>query len=375
MRARYSDVSQLLRQKTDDLPVFCFLPHRIQAAAQRFRAGFPGKVLYAVKANPDRDVLGWLAQAGIDAFDTASIPEITLARSVVSNAHCAYNHPIKPRASLIAAYRDWGIRDFVVDHAAELQKLFQELDSDIVVQVRVATPNSKARVSFNEKFGASPTEAASLLRAVQKHGAIPALTMHVGWQTVDPQAFGAAVRLLANVAAEAGVRPCYLNVGGGFPSLLMPSHLRIEDFFEAISSAHASEAALTGVPLRCEPGSALVTTGGGVLTQVLLIKEQSMYLNDGIYGALAELLHSKVQPPTHVYARDGERRSGALRSFRTFGPTCDSFDASPVPFEVPASTREGDWLYLESMGAYSAPLITDFNGLGAHDFAILDSTP
>ena len=332
-------------------------------------------MLYAVKANPDRDVLGWIAQAGIDAFDTASIPEIALAKSVVSHAHCAYNHPIKPRTSLVAAYKDWGVRDFVVDHAAELQKLFQELDSDIVVQVRVVTPNSKARVSFNEKFGALPAEAASLLRAVKERGAIPALTMHVGWQTVDPQAFAAAVHLLATVAAEAGVRPHYLNVGGGFPSLLMPSHLRIEDFFEAISSAHASENALTGVPLRCEPGSAIVTTGGGVLTQVLLVKEQSIYLNDGIYGALAELLHSKLQPPTRVFTRDGEERTGTLRSFRTFGPTCDSFDASPVPFEVPASTREGDWLYLESMGAYSAPLITNFNGLGAHDFAILDSTP
>jgi ornithine decarboxylase len=375
VRARYSDVSQLLRQKTTDIPVFCFLPHRIQAAAQRFCAGFPGKVLYAVKANPDRDVLGWIALAGIDAFDTASIPEISLAKSVVANAHCAYNHPIKPRASLVTAYKDWGVRDFVVDHGAELEKLFQELDSDIVVQVRVATPNSKARVSFNEKFGASPAEAASLLRAVQQRGAIPALTMHVGWQTVDPQAFAAAVRLLASVAGEAGVRPHYLNVGGGFPSLLMPSHLRIEDFFEAIRSAHASQPALTGVPLRCEPGSAIVTAGGGVLTQVLLVKEQSIYLNDGIYGALAELLHSKVQPPTRVYTREGEERTGALRSFRTFGPTCDSFDVSPVPFEVPATTREGDWLYLECMGAYSAPLITDFNGLGAHEFAILDSTP
>jgi ornithine decarboxylase len=375
VRAGYSDVTKLLRQKTDDLPVLCLIPHRIQAATQRFRAGFPGKVMYAVKANPDRDVLGWIAQAGIDAFDTASIPEIALARSVVSSAHCAYNHPVKPRASLVTAYKDWGVRDFVVDHAAELQKLFQELDSDIVVQVRVVTPNSKARVSFNEKFGASPAEAASLLRAVKERGAIPALTMHVGWQTVDPQAFAAAIHLLATVAAEAGVRPHYLNVGGGFPSLLMPSHLRIEDFFEAIGSAHASEAVLTGVPLRCEPGSAIVTSGGGVLTQVLLVKEQSIYLNDGIYGALAELLHSKLQPPTRVYTRDGEERTGARRSFRTFGPTCDSYDASPVPFEVPATIREGDWLYLGSMGAYSAPLITDFNGLGAHDFATLDSAP
>ncbi len=331
--------------------------------------------MYAVKANPDRDVLSWIAQAGIDAFDTASIPEIALAKSVVSNAHCAYNHPVKPRVALATAYKDWGVRDFVVDHAAELQKLFQELDSDIVVQVRVVTPNSNARVSFNEKFGASPVEAASLLRAVKERGAIPALTMHVGWQTFDPQAFAAAVHLLATVAAAAGVRPHYLNVGGGFPSLLMPAHLRIEDFFAAISRAHASEAALTGVPLHCEPGSALVTSGGAVLTQVLLVKEHSIYLNDGIYGALAELLHSKLQPPTRVYTREGEERTGPLRSFRTFGPTCDSFDASPVPFEVPENTREGDWLYLESMGAYSAPLITDFNGLGAHDFAILDSAP
>ena len=120
MRARYSDVSQLLRQKTDDLPVFCFLPHRIEAATRRFCAGFPGKVMYAVKANPDRDVLSWIAQAGIDAFDTASIPEIALAKSVVSTAHCAYNHPIKPRASLVTAYKNWGVRDFVVDHTAEL---------------------------------------------------------------------------------------------------------------------------------------------------------------------------------------------------------------------------------------------------------------
>ena len=373
MRSRYANVPQLLRQKSTDLPVFCFLPAQLTGAVRRFCAGFPGEVLYAVKANPDRAVLEWIVEAGVRAFDTASLPEMALVREVLPGAQCAYNHPVKQRAAIASAYRDFGVRDFVVDHRAELEKLGEVLPRDIVIQVRVAMPNPKARVSFNDKFGATPAEAVALLRAVRAGGAAAALTMHIGWQTVDPEAFAAGVRLLAGIAREAQLRPAYLNVGGGFPSLLMPPALTIEDFFAAIQRAHAAEASLAGVPLRCEPGSALVTTAGAVLTQVVLVKEQALYLNDGIYGALGELLHSKLQPPTRVFAPDGELRGGALRSFRVFGPTCDSFDVSPVPFEVPAATREGDWLCLESMGGYSVPLITDFNGLGAHEFVVLDS--
>jgi ornithine decarboxylase len=361
VRAHYSNVSQLLRQKTSDLPVFCLLPDNIRTDAQRFRAGFPGEVMYAVKANPDREVLGWLAEAGIAAFDTASLTEIELARSIKADAHCAFNHPIKPRKALAQAYQRWGIRDYVADHRAELEKLFEELGHDLIVQVRVALPNPKARVSFNEKFGASPQEAVALLRAVRQAGAAAALTMHLGWQSTDPESFADGVKLLAGIAADAGVQPQYINVGGGFPSLLMPEDLRIEDFF----------AAIRGAPLKCEPGSALVTNGAAVLAQVLLVKEQAIYLNDGIYGAMAELLHSRMQPPTQVFSYDGTPRDAPVRSFRVFGPTCDSFDVSPAPFGLPADIREGDWLCLSSMGAYSLPLITDFNGLGAHEFAIL----
>ncbi len=372
MRAEYPSVEQLLRGKTTDTPVFCLLPKRIRAAAEQFRRGFSGEVMYAVKANPDPQVIGWLVQAGIESFDTASLSEIELVRQVLPGARCSYNHPIKPRASIVAAHKTFGIRDYVVDHVAELQKLFEEIGRDIVVQVRVATSNSTAKVSFNEKFGATPEEAVRLLRRISEHGATPALTMHVGWQTIDPEAFAAAVRLLAEISDNAGVYPEYLNVGGGFPSLLMPAGMHLQQFFDAIDGAHSSSPSVASVPLRCEPGSALVTTGGAVLAQVLLVKEQALYLNDGIYGALAELLHSKFQPPTRVYRRDGEPRTGSLREFKIFGPTCDSFDVSPVPFILPGDVVEGDWLFLESMGAYSAPLITDFNGLGAHDFAILD---
>jgi ornithine decarboxylase len=368
---RFDSVEQLLERKTTDTPVFCFYPERFRAAARHFVGHFPGEVLYAVKANPHRDVLKWLIAGGIRAFDTASLAEIELVRQILPGAHCSYNHPVKPRRAILEAYRDHAIRDFVVDHPAELEKLLAEAGPDVIVQVRVAAPNPYATISFNSKFGASPEQAAALLRAVKERGATPAVSIHLGYQTTNPDAFAQGLSLIADLAASVGVRPAYINLGGGFPSLLMPKGMTIDDFFQTISRARSQQSCIADVPLRCEPGSALTHPGGSVLAQVLLVKENAIYINDGLYGALVELIHSRTQPPTRVLAGSGGERNGALRSFTVFGPTCDSYDVMPVPFLLPGSVREGDWLALDMMGAYSNVLISDFNGLGAHDYAIV----
>jgi ornithine decarboxylase len=146
---RFGSVGELLAQKTTDTPVFCFHPERFRAAARRFVAHFPGEVLYAVKANPHPEVLQWLVEGGIRAFDTASIAEIQLVRRILPGAACSYNHPVKPRRAILEAYRDHSIRDFVIDHEAELDKLLEVVGPQIVVQVRVAAANPHATISFN----------------------------------------------------------------------------------------------------------------------------------------------------------------------------------------------------------------------------------
>ena len=369
---KFESVEQLLASKNSDAPVFCHHPRAYCTIARRFVQGFPGKVLYAVKANPAPAVLRALVQGGIAAFDTASIAEIALARDVLPDADCSFNHPVKARADIAQAYAKWGIRDFVVDHADELRKLFEQTGPDIVVQVRVAAPNPDATISFNAKFGADPQDAVHLLRAVRKHGANAAISTHIGYQTLAPHAYASAVRLLTEVASASGVRPAYINMGGGFPSVLMPQGLTLEDFFRAIAQVHASLPDVSGIPLRCEPGSALAAPGGSVLTQVLLVKRDAVYLNDGIYGALAEVPHLHKQPPTRVLTRDGACRCGAERAFTVFGPTCDSVDTLGVPFALAGDIREGDWLHIRMVGAYSQTLITDFNGLGRHEFALIE---
>ena len=215
---RFRDTAALLRSKRSGTPVFCFYPQRLREAARQFVAGFPGEVLYAVKANPHPDVLRWLVEGGIRAFDTASIAEMELARRILPGAHCSYNHPVKPRHAIGEAYREHGIRDFVVDHPAELDKLVAAAGTGIVVQVRVAAPNPHATISFNSKFGAGPQLAAALLRGVAARGATPAISTHVGYQTTEPGAFTAALELLAAVVVDAGVRPAYVNLAAGFPA-------------------------------------------------------------------------------------------------------------------------------------------------------------
>jgi ornithine decarboxylase len=367
----FATIDQLFRRKTTDTPVFCFYPERFRAAARHFVASFPGETLYAVKANPNPEVLGWLIEGGIRAFDTASIAEIALVRGILPAAHCSYNHPVKPRRAILEAWRDHGLRDFVIDHPAELEKLLEVVGKEIVVQVRVAAPNPHATISFNAKFGASPEQAAALLRTIGERGATPAIATHIGYQTTEPEAYAAGLRLLADVAATAAIHPAYINIGGGFPSLLLPRNCTLDEFFDAIRRAHATLPYIAGVPLKCEPGSALTHAGGCVLTQVVLVKEDCVHINDGIYGAMAEMIHLKVQPPTRVLTVAGDTREGALRSYTVFGPTCDSYDTLPARFQLPASISEGDWLVLDMMGAYSNVLISDFNGLGAHEFAII----
>src|SRR5215470_15452652 len=170
-RARYPSVADLLRHKNTETPVFCYFPHRVRSSVEQFVRLFPGEVLYAVKANPDPDLVRWIVQGGVRGFDAASVAEIELVRGIHPEGRCSYNHPVKSRDSIRRAYRDFGVREFVVDHAAELEKLFQEAGADITVQVRVATPNSAATVGFSEKFGAAPADAAALMHRVIERGA------------------------------------------------------------------------------------------------------------------------------------------------------------------------------------------------------------
>ena len=59
-------------------PVTLLRPHAAKRAARFFAEKFPGKSLYAVKANPSPDLLRVLWDAGVTHYDVASLGEVRM---------------------------------------------------------------------------------------------------------------------------------------------------------------------------------------------------------------------------------------------------------------------------------------------------------
>ena len=130
MLPHFADAEAMVAALRPEEPVYCLRPAQLAAAARRFLERFPGRVLYAVKANPATPVLDGLYAAGIRHFDTASIAEIALVKDRFPEAAAYFMHPVKGRAAIRAAWHDYGLRHFVVDQASELEKLRQVLGKD-----------------------------------------------------------------------------------------------------------------------------------------------------------------------------------------------------------------------------------------------------
>jgi len=356
---RFASVADVIARLNPSYPVFCVFPDVLRARAREFVDGFPGTVLYAVKCNPHPYVLKALWEGGVRHFDTASIFEIAKVSEQLPEAHCYFNHPVKGRGALEAAADVYGLKDYVVDTFSELDKVTEIAGTDITIEVRIATPKGSAVYDLSSKFGAAPDEAVALLTEASRRGCRTAIAFHVGSQCLDPDAYRVAMEMSAEVAARAGVKLEYLDVGGGFPAVYKKETPPLSTYFDVIQAAY--ERLGLELPLFAEPGRALVADACSVLTQVHLRKGDSLYINDGIYGCLSEIRDGDLDPPVRAISKSGPVE-GPMQSFRIFGPTCDSLDVLKQTFDLPESIGEGDWIEFGLMGAYSIGMQTGFNG-------------
>ena len=353
--------------------VFCFRPAELRRLAAGFVADFPGRVLYAMKCNPHPIVLRTLYQAGVRDFDVASLAEIALLGQLFGDtAEIFFNNPAKSRPAIRAASRSHGVRHYVVDHRSELDKLIEEAASaEVIVSVRLSTGSSRARYDLSTKFGAPAEVAIDLLRQADRFGLATGLAFHVGSQCLAPQSFSAALGLCGEVSRAAGVRLSLINVGGGFPAPYPGDEtVPLDRYFAAIEEGYRA-LGLPDCELLCEPGRALVATAASVLVQVVVRKDQRLYISDGIFGSLNELRHPQEMRPARLL-RPGRAHASELCPFKVFGPTCDSDDTLAAPLLLPADTEEGDWVEIGMMGAYSSAMTTRFNGFSCSTFVTLD---
>ena len=119
----YPSASAVVRDLSPDEPVILNRPHAAARAARFFAKRFPGKSLYAVKANPSPELLKVLWDAGVTHFDVASIAEVRLVRGTLPTAELCFMHPVKTAKAIREAYFEHGVKTFSLDTIEELEKI------------------------------------------------------------------------------------------------------------------------------------------------------------------------------------------------------------------------------------------------------------
>jgi ornithine decarboxylase len=368
----FTSATELLRHHRPERPVLALRPHAARRAAKWFLANFPGRVLYAAKANDAPEIIDALVEAGITAFDVASLVEIERV-APVKGAELYFMNPIKSRGAITRAYHAFGIRHFAFDSHDELDKIMQETGGagDLTLFLRIACPNTHSLIPLEGKFGVPADEAPALLLKTRQIANRLGITFHVGSQAVVPAAFGEALRQVGQLIVSSGVLVDAIDIGGGFPSRYPHSDPPDLAAYMAEVVRAADELAVKhSCELLCEPGRALVAEAESVIVRVDARRGNTLYVNDGAFGTLFDGAYSGFRFPARLVARSCGK-TGPEAEFTLYGPTCDSSDYLPGPFVLPASTREGDYIEIGQIGAYGRVLANRFNGFGEYDEAIL----
>jgi ornithine decarboxylase len=361
---QFGSVGEMLRDQQPTDPVYCIFPHVYRASTQAFLQGFPGRVLYAVKANNEPQVLDLLIESGVAHFDCASLPEIQLAHRLCPDGTMYFMVPTRIRNAARTAQEHHGVRHFMVDHPDGVALLANEIDmSRSVVFARMAVHHKAAKSDLSTKFGAEPEDMPELLIKIRAAGAEAALAFNVGSSVTDPEAYRYAMNITKDVLTKLPFQIRLIDVGGGYPKsypgLIVP---HLDNFFHAVAESFAELPLADNAEVLGEPGRALAAPGMSAVVEVLLRKDDRLFINDGMHGIFWELRFDEHDGfPVQSY-RNGDLLSGEKMPFIINGPTCDSEDALPGEVELPLDIRPGDYLEFGNIGAYSLSGRTDFNG-------------
>ena len=363
-------IQEFLRNRREDGPCMVLDLDVVRDNYAAFARALPDtRVFYAVKANPDAQILRLLAGLG-SCFDTASVVEIEQVLAAGAGAdRISFGNTIKKERDIARAFA-LGIRLFAVDCTAEVEKIARAAPGARVF-CRILYDCAGAEWPLSRKFGCEPAMAVDVLEHALRLGLEPhGVSFHVGSQQRNQHAWDRALASAASVFKECGERGMNLsmvNLGGGFPTKYLKTVPTVKTYGNAIFKALRKHFGNRIPETIIEPGRGMVGNAGIIESEVVLVSKKSeeddvrwVYLDIGKFGGLAETMDESIRYPIRT-SRDGDAMSPCVLA----GPTCDSADVmyEKEPYPLPVSLEIGDRLLIEGTGAYTATYSSvAFNG-------------
>ncbi|CAG8980572.1 hypothetical protein HYALB_00002570 [Hymenoscyphus albidus] len=339
------------------------------------------KPFYAVKCNPDPQVIRLLAELGT-GFDCASKAEIEqVLKAGVEPNRIIYAQPCKTNSYVRYAAAQ-GVKQMTFDNTDELYKI-KKLFPGAELFLRISTDDSSSLCQLSLKFGAAMDTTDNLLAlAKELELNVVGVSFHVGSGASDPGAFIKAVqdaRCVFDQAETRGFSFHTLDVGGGFSSETF-------DEMAAVLSSALDEYMPSNIQVIGEPGRYYVASAFTLACHVIArrtIKNPAnggdsymLYMNDGLYGNFSSIMFDHQNPVAQILRVNGRSCYDTIASqacsdgieYSIWGPTCDGIDQISKSIRFNQILDVGDWLYFEEMGAYTKCSATRFNGFSdSHD--------
>jgi len=355
-------------------PLYVYSRAALKAAWETYRSAIgqrPVLVCYGMKANSNLAVLKEFARLGA-GFDIVSGGELKRALAVGADPSKIVFSGVGKQAWEMRAALAAQVKCFNVESEAELHCL-----SDVAEEMGVRAPVS-LRVNPDvdaqthpyistglkeNKFGIAIESALDVYRVAQS---LPGLDIvgvdcHIGSQLTDISPyFDALEKLLDLIDAldQEGIRIAHLDLGGGlgirYTDETPPSPKALLDrVFERLNARGQGH-----LHLVLEPGRSLVGNAGVLLTTVQYLKHAEARnfaivdaaMNDLLRPALYEAFHG-VQPL--------RPRAGDQVEYDIVGPVCESADW--LARQRKLAIQQGDVLAVESAGAYSMAMASNYN--------------
>ncbi|MGS1110780.1 diaminopimelate decarboxylase [Achromobacter anxifer] len=355
-------------------PLYVYSRAALKAAWESYRNAVgqhPVLVCYGMKANSNLAVLKEFARLGA-GFDIVSGGELKRALAAGADPSRIVFSGVGKQAWEMRAALTAKVKCFNVESEAELRRLSEiahGMGLRAPVSLRV-NPDVDAQTHpyistglKENKFGIAIESALDVYRGAQS---LPGLDIvgvdcHIGSQLTDISPYFDALEKLLDLIEkldQAGIKIAHLDLGGGlgirYTDEIPPSPQALLDrVFERLNARGFGH-----LHLVLEPGRSLVGNAGVLLTRVQYLKHSEARNFAIVDAAMNDLLRPALYEAFHG-VRPVHPRAGDETLYDIVGPVCESADW--LARQRMLAIQQGDLLAVESAGAYSMAMASNYN--------------
>lgn len=360
------------RQKKDALielaadgPAYVYDAETLKRAADSLlKVGAVDRLFYAVKANPNPDILRIFEAAGL-GFECVSPGEVERVRGLfpgIEAERILFTPNFAPRADYAAGFEQAG---FVTLDNLDPLRSWPELFRDKELMIRVDPGRGRGHHKYvrtagpQSKFGVDPAELDQLLELVSRLSAeVVGLHIHVGSGIRRPGTWSENALFLVELR-ERFPALRYLNLGGGLGVPEQPGQKRL-DLAELDAGLAKIKAAHPDLELWLEPGRFLVAEAGVLLARVTQTKQKDDIHYIGVETGMNSLLRPALYGAHHEIVNLSRLGAPAELTAEVVGPICESGDVLGHARRLPES-RPGEVLLVATAGAYGRAMSSRYN--------------